>query len=119
MGTLSIRIKNIHCYFYEEDDGDEVFLKINGRKVWPIDANWHRMKAESLPIDHVIDGFTPGEKIDLEVWDYDYLSPNDYMGKMSMLIDKPGGPYTTDMQLADPKQIARYSITWEIIEPGG
>lgn len=117
METLSVRIINIHCYFYEEDDGDEVFLVINGEKVWPANEKWYRMKAESLTVDHVIDGFKVNERIELEVWDYDYLSPNDYMGKISMLIDKPGGPYTTDMQLADPKQIARYSITWEIIKP--
>ncbi len=117
METLSIKILHIHCYFYEEDDGDEVFLVINKKKVWPVKEKWYRMKAESLAVDHVIDGFKVNEKIDLEIWDYDYLSPNDYMGKISMLIDAPGGPYTTDMQLADPKQIARYSITWEIIKP--
>ena len=119
METLTLRLRQLFCYFYEESDGDEVFLKINGKKVWPVDKRWHHMKDETVELNLEIPGFQVNDKFDLEVWDFDYLSPNDYMGKMTMLMDKPGGPYTTDMQLADPDQIARYSVTWEIIEQKG
>jgi len=117
METLAIKIKSIHCYAHEESDGDEVFLKLNGKKIWPEGEKYHQMKDQSAEVNVVVPALKVNEFVEMEVWDYDFWSPNDLMGKIRMLIDKPGGPYTTDMQLAESDQMARYSIVWEILKP--
>jgi len=117
METLAIKINSIHCYAYEESNGDEVFLKLNGKKIWPEAEKYHQMKDQSAEVNVMVLNLKTNEFIEVEVWDYDFWSPNDLMGKIRMLIDKPGGPYTTDMQLAEANQMARYSIVWEILKP--
>jgi len=115
METLSIRINTIHCYMHEETDGDEVFLKLNGKKIWPEGEKYFEMKEQTQAVNLVVHDLPVNQMAELEIWDYDFLSPNDLLGKIKMMIDKPGGPYTSDMQLTDEKQMARYAIVWEIL----
>lgn len=118
MEKLAIRIKSIHCYMHEEADGDEVFLKLNGRKIWPEGEKYVKMKDQTQEVDVLVPDLPVDEVVELEIWDYDFLSANDLMGKIKMLVDKPGGPYTSDIQLADEKQVARYAVVWEIVRNG-
>ena len=52
---------------------------------------------------------------EIEIWDYDFISPNDLLGVVKVYIDEPGGPYSTDM-VPNKKETkrARYTLEWEI-----
>ena len=51
----------------------------------------------------------------LEIWDHDKLTPNDLLGKMHMIPDQLGGPYTVDMKPTHDSYTARYMIEWQIL----
>jgi len=62
-----------------------------------------------------IRNLSPNTHLELELWDYDYLSPNDQLGIFPIFIDEPGGSYTTDMiPNSEKTDKAKYLIVWEI-----
>ena len=99
----------------EEVGFDEVFLVFQGKKIWPEDHLYKSVKKGHTEVNVEIRDLNPNTQLEIEIWDFDYLSANDLLGKFSMFIDEPGGPYTTDlMQNVTETGKAKYSITWEI-----
>ena len=62
-----------------------------------------------------LEGITPHETLTLEVWDYDLWSPNDLLGKCTMIIDQKGGPFSTDMVPIKGTDKARYTLEWQAV----
>lgn len=112
---LKLILLNINCYATEEPGYDDVFLIMNGKKIWPKNKRQLPVRPGTTPLNVEIKKLSPGEKLDIEIWDYDVISANDLMGHVFLLIDEPGGPYTTDM-IPDPVEakVAKYTIEWEI-----
>ena len=107
----TLRLKKLNCYMSGESDSDEIFIKYNGKKVWP-EKKYIKMKdsSENLGLDFKID---KGSTHKFEIWDYDLFSPNDLLGTVTVVADSLGGPYTADM-VKSSKGFSRYSIEWEI-----
>lgn len=112
---LLCRLIFLNCIITDESGYDDVFIKINGKKIWP-----KKRKQKSVPpgptsLDTEIRGIGPGTNFEIEIWDYDFISRNDLLGIVKVLIDEPGGPYITDM-IPNEKETkkARYSLEWEI-----
>ncbi|HLF32949.1 MAG TPA: hypothetical protein VI583_01850 [Cyclobacteriaceae bacterium] len=112
---LKLRLLNLNCYATEESGYDDVYLMLNGKKIWPRKKRQRSVPIGTTPLNVEIDDLVPGTKLEIEIWDYDVISEDDNMGYIPFFIDKPGGPYTTDM-VADPEEAktARYNIEWEI-----
>ena len=110
---LRVRILNLNCYRQDEADGDEVFLSIDGKKVWPADSKFVKIKEGDQKVGLEIDAIQNGSTLALELWDYDFWTPNDKLGEFNMLINEKGGPFNTDMTIKDSKS-AKYSIEWEV-----
>ena len=112
---LFIKIRYLKCFVTDEMGFDEVFLLLNGKKIWPKNHTYKAVKPGRTNINVEIKNLDPNIHFDLEIWDFDYISSNDLLGRVPILIDEPGGPYTTDMipnSLETEK--AKYSIVWEI-----
>jgi hypothetical protein len=112
---LLCRLISLNCIITDEKGFDDVFLKVDGKKVWP-----KKKKQKSVPpgitfLDVELHGIEPDSNIEVEIWDYDFISANDLLGSMKLFIDEPGGPFNTDMipNVKETKR-ARYSIDWEI-----
>ena len=82
------------------------------------DKKHEDVSVGNIDLNVIIPDLTPNEDLFLEIWDYDLLSANDLLGKVRMVPDRPGGPYTVDMTPISDKEMARYSIEWEILWPG-
>lgn len=108
-----LRILNLSCYRQDESDGDEVFLKINKNKVWPVDSKFVKVKEGDHKVAHNIDGINKGETVIIELWEYDFWTPNDKLGVFNMLVNERGGPFKTDLKV-EKGEDAKYSLEWEV-----
>ncbi len=107
-----LRLLKLYCYRQDEGDGDEVFLKVDKKKFWPSEAKYIKVKEGDYKIAHNIDGVIKGTTIKIELWDYDFLTPNDKLGEFTMLVNERGGPFRTDLKQTDG-EMAKYSLEWE------
>ena len=112
--TFTCHLLTLHCYLSDESDGDEVFLKHKGKRIWP------KKKYEKVPVgptnlDVTIEGVTAHEPIEIEIWDYDFLTPNDRLGKCRMIVDDTGGPFRTDLRPEKVGDQAKYTLEWEAL----
>ena len=112
---LLCRLNYLNCIITDESGYDDVFLVANGKKVWPKTKRQKSVPPGITTLDVEIKGIEPGTNLEIEVWDYDFISRNDLLGIIKVYIDKPGGPYNTDM-IPNEKETkrARYVLEWEI-----
>jgi hypothetical protein len=112
---LLLKLLNLHCYITDESGSDEIFLVVNDQKIWPSNRLFCNVRPGCTRIMVDLKEFDAGTSLDIEVWDFDYLSSNDLLGIIRILLDEPGGPYVTDMiQNRNKTDQARYSIEWEL-----
>ncbi|MBD2598314.1 hypothetical protein H6G74_28895 [Nostoc spongiaeforme FACHB-130] len=75
-------INYVICNQRSESSGseDEIYLKINGKKVWP-DGNYENIKqGQRLDINYSED--IRGD-VTVELWEYDDISPDDLLGSVT------------------------------------
>ncbi len=112
MTDYRIRLHNIICYLPDEST-DEVYLMCNGKKIWPKAEKYISMNQGETIAVKVETTLARGASIKVELWEFDDLSPDDYLGKFMLEADKIGGPYTTDM-IKEDKGKSKYALTWEV-----
>lgn len=110
----TIRIKSVQCTTPDEIDKDELFLKMNGKKIWPEGERYHRVDTgdkEEINLDfEVKEGWN-----EIEVWDYDFVSRNDLLGVFKFNVNESPGQYSTSMKLLERNSTASYYLYWEVI----
>ena len=116
--NLSVKLKSLTCFITDEDKFDDVYLKYNGKKVWPQDKKHHPVPVGNTKLNFVISDIAPNTMMEIELWDYDTLSANDLLGKFTIVVDKVGPPYTVDMVTPKPKDLAKYTLEWQAVTTG-
>ena len=109
----TVRLLKLYCYRQEENDGDEVYINYNERRLWPKEDKYYKMDKSEGAVDAEIKNIKSDVVLSLELWDYDYMSRNDKLGLFTMLVNEKGGPFRTDM-LAQNDHGAKYSLEWEV-----
>ena len=112
--TFTCHLLQLHCYLSDEPDGDEVFLKHKGKRIWP-NKKYKNVPVGATELDVTIEGIAPQEPVEIEIWDYDFLTPNDRLGKCRMIIDAQGGPFRTDLNPENVGDQAKYTLEWEAL----
>ncbi|MFT6866671.1 MAG: hypothetical protein ACJA08_001506 [Cyclobacteriaceae bacterium] len=111
-----ILLKNIHCTLPDETDMDEIYLKYKGAKIWPTRSIYFRVDTGHVaPVNltlEVEEGWA-----EIELWDFDYLSLNDFLGVFRFNVDDKPGEYTNSMILVEINSSASYILDWEILKP--
>jgi len=113
----SLILKRLHCYFVEEHEYDDVYLRYKGKKIWPKDKKQQPIMMDTTTeLDVEIKDLGRNQEVVIELWDWDFLSPNDKLGTFSLIIEGDSGPFSTDMiqNLKETKK-AKYTIDWEVI----
>ena len=112
---LNIRLLNLNCYTTGESGDDEVFLKLNKKRIWPERSKYKTMKGDKVDVGIEIRDLDQGSLLEIELWDYALFSPNDKLGVFKLQVDSQGGPFIAEM-IRNVKEsgIARYSMEWEI-----
>lgn len=110
---LSFKLHRLKCLLNSEDQGDEIYVKYQGRKIWPENKKWHRIvQGDEIDMDVVHPVTHVGGKIVIELWECDLLTKSN-LGNFTFLADSPGGPFTVDMITKNSK--AKYSLVWEAV----
>ncbi len=109
-----IKIVSIHCVLPDEIDKDEMYLKHQGEKIWPKGSLYHRLDSnDAVKVDlemAVSEGW-----VEIELWDFDYLTKNDFLGVFKFKVDATQGIYTNTMELKEKGSTASYIMRWEIL----
>ena len=110
-----IKIHTIICNVPDESDKDEIFLKVNDKKIWPDKAKYSKIGVdESLEIKK--GGSFSGSWMELELWDFDYTSRNDHLGTFHLDLSQAPGHYGTILTLnEDASDRADYMLNWELL----
>lgn len=110
-----IKLKRVHCKLPDEIDKDEMYLKYKGQKIWPKGFIYYRVDTgEVAPVNVTLEVEEGWHEI--ELWDFDYLSRNDFLGTFRFLVDDKPGEYTNSMTLVEENSTASYVLDWDILE---
>jgi hypothetical protein len=110
---LVLTLNSILIHKQSEKDGDELYLKHNGKKIAPLKDKFIHVTSPEIKLNTQIEVGSLGEWIEVELWEYDYLLPNKLLGTFKLLTDAKGGPFIADLQV-DSNEKARYSVNWEL-----
>lgn len=106
-----LRLLNLKCYLSDESDGDEIFLKSEGKKIWPVEEKFKTINAEETKLNIEFE-VEKGAKMPIELWDYDVLSANDHLGDLTIVADAHG-KYEVDFHKTG-KDKSKYALEFEI-----
>ena len=107
-----LNLISLSCHVPDEADLDEVYLKFQGERVWPVDQKFVRAKVGTNQLDVHLGRFNPDASLTIELWDYDTLSLNDHLGDFIIKADKLG---TFSSELNAPgNSTVSYTLTWEV-----
>ena len=110
-----IKLTSIKCNVPDEIDKDEMFLKYKGEKIWPTDSAFFRMDVDEK-VDVNFEMEVPEGMVDIELWDFDYVSLNDHLGTFTIKVDGETGKFTASMKRNEREtDSASYFLNWEII----
>ncbi|MEO9872267.1 hypothetical protein [Ekhidna sp.] len=113
-----IRIKSVQCTTPDEIDKDEMYLKMDGHKIWPEGERYHRV--DTGDVEHINMDFEVSEGWnEIELWDYDFVTLNDKLGVFKFKVDDEYGKYSTSMTLLERDSTASYMLFWEILDKEG
>lgn len=110
-----IKLNRVHCTLPDEVDKDEMYLKHKGKKIWPQGSIYYRVDTgDTAYVDLILEvdeGWT-----EIELWDFDYLSRNDFLGTFRFKVGNQPGVYTNDMTLVEKNSTASYILDWEVLK---
>ncbi|MEL7148472.1 MAG: hypothetical protein AAFO69_19010 [Bacteroidota bacterium] len=109
-----IRLNRIHCKLPDETDKDEMYLKFQGKKVWPAGSIYYRVDTGDIVEVDLVLAVEVGWN-EVELWDFDFLSRNDFLGTFRFKVDDQPGEYTNSMTLVEKNSTASYLLEWEIL----
>ena len=114
--TFTVSLINLYCYFVEENEYDDVYLKFNGKKIWPKNKKMkHVLMDSAIDLSVELKQIKKGQSVTIELWDHDWLTPDDLLGTFTFSVDEVSGPFTTDMVRNESEtDKAKYTLEWEI-----
>ena len=112
MTDYTIKLHHLTCYLPDEST-DEIYLMAKGKKIWPKNEKYIAMKKGTSCDLKIETTLLKGASVKIELWEFDDLSPDDYLGKFILEADKVGGPHTIDM-IKEDGGTSKYALNWEV-----
>lgn len=110
-----LRLESLVAYIQSENDGDEIFIKYNDKKVAPKHGRYIKMSLGPVPLDVEIELDSNQDWVELELWDYDLFSSNDNLGKFKLLVDEVSASFSAELLRDDPSG-GKYVLNWSVVE---
>ena len=114
--NVTLLLTRLQCYVVEEHEFDDVYLKYNGKKIWPKEKRQQPITMDSTTVlDVTIEGIHINQQVIIELWEWDLISLDDKLGTFTLQVDGTSGAYSTDMsQNLKETNKAKYTLEWEI-----
>lgn len=111
----TLRLHSIKCNVPDEIDKDEMYLKYKGEKIWPEDSKYFRMDANDLVVID-FDLEVSAGWVEIELWDYDFVSLNDHLGSFKLNVGDESGKFSASLQINEKEtHSASYFLQWEVL----
>jgi hypothetical protein len=109
---MTVKLVKLLAHFHSEQDGDEIFLKMGKKKIWPEDKRYSFIKDKQIEINTLIPATKNSIEI-IELWEYDNIISSQCLGIFRLQVDTKGGPYST--MLGDRSETyANYELIWKV-----
>lgn len=105
-----LKLLTLQCLVSDEDYLDEIYIKINKKKIWPENSRYKKMEVGDAKINIPLPD-AAGE-VEIELWDWDLISRNDLLGTFNLHLDDSKGVFSTELKIIG-KTNARYILHWE------
>ena len=116
LSKVTLRLLQLHCYFVDENDFDDVFLMFDGKKIWPSDKKQQAIMMDTTTdLNLKIENLTLYQDVRIELWDWDLLTPNDLLGTFNLIIEGKNQQFSTDM-IQNQATRARYTLVWDLVD---
>jgi len=133
--TTVLKLITLECLLAQELDGDEIYLRLNGERVWAVDRHAHMSHDLARPhcydiMDFVggrrhgaggwemIPGFVPGaltwsltSEAVIEIFEADTFSSDDLIGRQRITSHDAG---RGDITVHFEREGARYALTFRL-----
>jgi hypothetical protein len=109
---MTIKLISIVPYQQSERDGDELFLMLNGDRIWPVSKKYQHVGTGKEPVGIVLQNATSPASLDFELWEYDSMISKECLGEFKIFADKPGGPFEASL-IRRGKDFCNYVLQWE------
>ncbi len=107
-----IRLNSLQCILNDEVDKDEVYLKLDGKKIWPSHGLYKQINSgETVQVNVQFEH--SDEQMEIELWDFDYLSKNDHIGTFIIVPHGERGKFMANMRLHKSDSTASYILEWQ------
>lgn len=111
---MKIKLLELNAYHFSESDGDELFIKIGKKRIWPPTEKFEKVNTKAINLNMSVDLSNPIDRLKLELWEYDNIFSSECIGEFNLCPDTKGGPYITTMARRS-KTYASYTLTWEVL----
>ncbi|MFN8452439.1 MAG: hypothetical protein U0521_28510 [Anaerolineae bacterium] len=133
--AYTIRLIGLECFRAEEVDGDEIFIKLNGKKVWEAnpDKMLHAPESDGMVSQYDFAGarkrtragwiplmpYQPGQFVfrdqtgdsELQLWDADVLTSDDLLGQTPIDASQASGG---NISVVFQRLGAHYRLTYKV-----
>jgi hypothetical protein len=109
-------IDSIVLFLSHELNGDELFFRYKGKRIWPKKMKYFCMTSQFQKVDVEIPIIDSERWIEIELCDYNFLLPSSRLGVFRFAVDEVGGPFLTNLN-AELDTRARYAINWKVVCP--
>ena len=110
-----LRLGSLVSYVQAESDGDEIFIRYKKKKIAPAKSKFYKVSSEPVQINIEVPLEKSEKWVELELWEYDRLTPNDSLGHFKLLVDQASDTFTAEL-IRKKDSGAKYVLNWEIIE---
>lgn len=112
LSQIKCRLITVKCYRASEHDGDEIYLKVDNKKIWPA-RPFAKIKPDEefiVNLDIISDG---RGFVRIDLWEKDFFS-DDLLGFFQFASVGAKGKFSTDLTPCNKDNPARYVLTWEM-----
>lgn len=111
--TRFLRLQSLIAYLQTEKNGDEIFISFKGKKIAPAKEKFYRIDDVPVEINMELKLNKEDKWIDLELWEYNALMPNVFLGNFRLLVDQHSDTFTAEL-IRENNTKAKYALTWEL-----
>ncbi|WP_425389890.1 hypothetical protein [Ekhidna sp.] len=105
-----LKLVSITCMQTDETDKDEIYLKVNDKKIWPVKSKFYPIDTDEVADINLGFNVTPG-KVTIDLWEFDFLDSNELLGSFIFKIDQPG---SYSEMMSNLKGDASYILNYEV-----